>query len=178
MKTYTITIKEQDFVTYFGADGVDNLAEFNGYPGTIGNPDYVKGNGDFVEKEIDNPDYIPAVGSEKIIDPEWLAAQGENFDINVEEVDMPMLDNPDYVPAVGEPKIPNPEYIEDQGEPFMPNPDSKGAWLVKRVSTVGLNKVAEPYLVHIEKEYGRAGLEPAKAAVEAFKATVQVEESE
>ena len=57
------------------------------------------------QTKIKNPDYVPAVGSPQMVDPEW--EQPEDFDEIMGEY--PMVDNPDYVAEVGEPFMDNPE---------------------------------------------------------------------
>jgi len=57
------------------------------------------------QTKVENPDHVPAQGSEKIVDPEWV--KPDDFD-EMNDVP-PMVDNPDYVPAVGERIIDNPQ---------------------------------------------------------------------
>ena len=54
---------------------------------------------------VTNPNYVPAQGSEQIVDPAWTAP--ENADPLTEAP--PMIPNPDHVPAVGEQMIDNPQ---------------------------------------------------------------------
>lgn len=77
-----------EIVSALGENIGDSLAEDLGYP-----------------VEVHNPDYVPAVGPENIVDPAWV--QPENYDPSVDEPDT--IPNPDHVPAVGTPIIPNPE---------------------------------------------------------------------
>lgn len=68
---------------------------------------------------VPNPDYVPAQGSEMMVDPEWT--QPEGFDPMTDET--PMVPNPDYVPQVGEPTMPNPqsrlEFVSEKFDDFV-----------------------------------------------------------
>lgn len=168
MKTFKAQYTDEKLVALFGADYIDKFAA-NGYPEMVGNPDYVKGNGEFVEKKISNPDYIPAQGSEKIIDPAWLEA---NPDYDANDIDSTIqpdtIDNPDYVPASGgEPKLPNPEYVEAVGEQFIPNPLSKEEWVWQQTIKAGLVHMAKPLQKEALRLHGEVGSEQFQKAIKA-----------
>lgn len=102
MKTITHTITEDQLIAQFGEDALVNLSNDNGYFETV-----------------NNPDYVPAQGSETINDPDHVPPEG----YDEMEYEWPQVANPDYVPAVGEQTIPNPvsrlqfiaESIRDKG---------------------------------------------------------------
>ena len=102
MKTITHTITEDQLIAQFGKDALTNLSNDNGYFETV-----------------NNPDYVPAVGSETINDPDFV--KPDDFDEMEDTV--PQIPNPDHVPAVGEKTMPNPvsrlqfiaETIRDKG---------------------------------------------------------------
>ena len=68
---------------------------------------------------VTNPNYVPAQGSEQIVDPAWTAP--ENADPLTEAP--PMIPNPDHVPAVGEQMIDNPqtrlEFVSERFDEFV-----------------------------------------------------------
>lgn len=122
----------EDILTPYGIT-VENVADANEY-----------------QEQVANPDYVPAVGREKIVDPAW--DRPDDFDDLTG--DMPMIDNPDHTPAVG--------------EQTFDNPESRTEFLAKKIPALGMEamiaKVMQPQIAEAEQALVELRKKPAQVA--------------
>lgn len=103
---------------------------------------------------VENPDYVPAVGSEMILDPNWIPTG----DVSPVEDEIPLILNPDYVPAVG--------------DSTMPNPVTPEQYLEGLATTIGariiLEKLSEKTKTRLVNEATQAAVKPLVETMEAM----------